>query len=138
MSCDDYDLQELKKVLGKKDAVWFYEGATIAGKAPMSEWLRLAKVTEKIEKAGLKEKPRKSKYEAPKVMVISDDLGTKGILNHANGKMYDSKSAYYQAVSDSGCEIVGNEKVSKKSIPDATSESELKQDIANAIKEVSK
>jgi len=47
---------------------------------------------------------------------ISDDLGTKGIFNHADGKTYDSKSSYYKAVKAKGLEIVGNEPI-KQSQP---------------------
>jgi hypothetical protein len=52
--------------------------------------------------------------------VISDDLGSKGVVNPADGKKYDSKSAYYKAVKDKGYEIVGNEKLgaSKPNVPD--------------------
>lgn len=39
-----------------------------------------------------------------------DDLGS-GVLNPANGKMYDSKSAYYRSVKDMGLEIVGNDPI---------------------------
>ena len=41
--------------------------------------------------------------------VISDDLGTKGVFNHADMKTYDSKSRYYGAVKAAGCEIMGND-----------------------------
>jgi hypothetical protein len=34
--------------------------------------------------------------------IIKDDLGVQGILNHADGKMYDSKSAYYKSLKESG------------------------------------
>lgn len=44
-----------------------------------------------------------------KIMVISDDLGLKGVLNHADGKIYDSKSEYSKAVRQKGCRIVGND-----------------------------
>ena len=40
---------------------------------------------------------------------VSDNLGTH-VLNHADRKHYDSRSAYYKAVKAAGCEIVGNEK----------------------------
>jgi hypothetical protein len=46
--------------------------------------------------------------------IISDDLGTKGVKNPADGKVYDSKSAYYKAVKANGYEIVGNEKLKPK------------------------
>ncbi len=38
--------------------------------------------------------------------LIKDDLGVSGVLNHADGKMYDSKSAYYQSLKDSGHVVV--------------------------------
>lgn len=39
--------------------------------------------------------------------VITDDTGPKGWLCHADGKIYSSKSKYYQAVKDNGCVVVG-------------------------------
>ena len=45
----------------------------------------------------------------PRLHIISDNLD--GVLNHANGLRYDSKSAYYKSVRAAGCEIVGNEKL---------------------------
>src|SRR5260221_105994 len=40
----------------------------------------------------------------------SDGLGgVEGILNHADGKRYDSKSQYKRAVEAKGCRIVGND-----------------------------
>lgn len=39
--------------------------------------------------------------------VIGD--GMEPTLNPANGKRYDSKRAYYRAVREAGCEIIGNE-----------------------------
>lgn len=39
----------------------------------------------------------------------TDDLGVQGVLNPANGKRYDSRSAYMQSVKDAGCVIVGND-----------------------------
>lgn len=43
--------------------------------------------------------------------VISDNLGEgiQGVLNHADGKYYDSKSQYTRAVVASGARIVGND-----------------------------
>lgn len=35
--------------------------------------------------------------------------GMDAILSHADGRMYDSKSAYYASVRRSGAEIVGND-----------------------------
>lgn len=43
--------------------------------------------------------------------VIKDDLpgGVNGMLSHADGKRYDSKSGYERAVRASGCRVVGND-----------------------------
>ena len=43
--------------------------------------------------------------------VIRDDLsgGVSGMLNHADGKRYDSKSEYNRAVRAKGCRVVGND-----------------------------
>lgn len=43
----------------------------------------------------------------PRPMVIGDSLGD--VWNPVNGKIYDSKSAYYRAVKAAGCEIAGND-----------------------------
>jgi hypothetical protein len=57
------------------------------------------------------------------------------IMNHANGLIYDSRSAYERGVKEAGCEIVGNEKVTPR--PRAVlSDRELKQDIKTAIDQV--
>lgn len=46
--------------------------------------------------------------------VISDDLGgINGLLNHADSKTYDSKSAFRKATQRAGCIEVGNEDMSK-------------------------
>jgi hypothetical protein len=61
--------------------------------------------------------------------------GMDPIMNHANGLMYDSRSAYERGVKDAGCEIVGNEKLTAKPRP-TLSDRELKQDIKTAIDQV--
>jgi hypothetical protein len=53
----------------------------------------------------------------PTPYIIGDSLGLHGLLNHADGKRYDSKSAYYGAVKAAGCEIIGNEKPTSKPKP---------------------
>lgn len=46
-----------------------------------------------------------------KPLVFSDHLGegVQGIFNHADGKRYDSKSAFEKAVKAKGCRVVGND-----------------------------
>ena len=43
------------------------------------------------------------------VGVISDNLGLNGLLNHADGKHYDSKSEFRKATRKAGCFEVGND-----------------------------
>lgn len=64
--------------------------------------------------------------------IRGDNLGA-GLMNPADGKMYDSKSAYYQAVKDAGCTIVGNDspKVPKKYKAD-----DVRPELRSAIREV--
>lgn len=40
---------------------------------------------------------------------ISDDLGLKGMVNHADGKRYDSKSEFRKATRRAGCYEIGND-----------------------------
>ena len=60
-----------------------------------------------------------SKYEAPPLhasdpafYAIAD--GMDPVRNMADGKMYDSKSAYYGAVRAHGCEVIGNDRVERQ------------------------
>ena len=43
--------------------------------------------------------------------------GVNGILNHADGKHYDSKSQYERAVREKGCRVVGNDWNNVKQAP---------------------
>lgn len=63
-------------------------------------------------------------------MIISDHLD--GVVNPLDGKAYDSKSAYYRKVRESGCEIVGNDPVATKT-PTFETPGGVEQDIAAAI-----
>lgn len=56
----------------------------------------------------LKQFERK-RSDLPMPYIRSDGMDT--ILNHADGKLYDSKSAYYGAVKAAGCEIADSKPV---------------------------
>jgi hypothetical protein len=56
----------------------------------------------------------------PAPSVIRDGLD--GVVNPCDGKRYDSKGAYYRAVKDAGCVIVGNEAEKMISAPNARSD----------------
>jgi len=51
--------------------------------------------------------------------IISDHLGEglKGVLNPADGKTYNSKSAYYAAIKSKGLEIMGNDAPTQRATP---------------------
>lgn len=63
--------------------------------------------------------------------VISDTMD--GVLNHADGRMYDSKSRYTRAVKAAGCEIIGNDKVERRITPPRP----VRDDIRRAIEQLS-
>ena len=76
---------------------------------------------------------RRARSDLPMPAIRAD--GMSPIMNHANGLMYDSRSAYERGVKDAGCEIIGNEKIEPK--PRAVlSDRELKQDIKTAMDQV--
>jgi len=76
---------------------------------------------------------RKARSDLPMPAIRAD--GMDAIMNHANGLMYDSRSAYERGVKDAGCEIIGNEKIEAKPRP-VLSDRELKQDIKTAMDQV--
>jgi hypothetical protein len=76
---------------------------------------------------------KRKRSDLPAPFIRAD--GMDPILNHANGLMYDSRSAYERGVKDAGCEIVGSEKLTAKPRP-TLSDRELKQDIKTAIDQV--
>ena len=58
------------------------------------------------------------------------------VLNHADGRHYDSKRAYEKAVRAAGCEIVGNEDLSKH-VKKPKEPRDIGHDIKRAIAELS-
>lgn len=69
----------------------------------------------------------------PAPYIISDQLDD--ILNPVNGQLYDSKSAYYKAVRDAGCTIVGNEPHNTVHAPPEVPG--VERDIKDAIEQLS-
>ncbi len=69
--------------------------------------------------------------------IIRDDLpgGIHGMLNHADRKVYDSKSRYLAEVRARGCEVVGNDSFSSVTKPDFHPKGEIGRDIKRAIEE---
>ena len=76
--------------------------------------------------------PERSHLPAP--MQIRDCMDH--VLNHAEGRMYDSQRAYEKAVRAAGCEIVGNENLAKHITP-YEAPRDVGSDIKRAIAELS-
>jgi hypothetical protein len=72
----------------------------------------------------------------PAPMVIRDALD--GVMNPCDGKRYDSKSAYYRAVKDAGCVIVGNEagKMAEAAMPHPARSNVKAEEVAEAMQKV--
>lgn len=73
------------------------------------------------------------------LQVIGDYINGAGgaLKSMADGKMYDSKSAYYKAVKAAGCEIMGNDAPREaKPMEYKINERELKSDIAQSIQQL--
>lgn len=60
--------------------------------------------------------------------------GMDAIRNHADGRMHDSKSAYYKAVRQAGCEIVGNDPIALKNRPEYQPQG-VRDDLRRALSE---
>lgn len=74
-----------------------------------------------------------TRSELPAPMIIRDGLD--GVLNPCDGKRYDSKGAYYRAVKDAGCVIVGNEAEKMMSAPPARADVKP-EEIVDAMRKV--
>lgn len=61
--------------------------------------------------------------------------GMEAIVNHADGKMYDSKSRFERAVKDAGCEILGNDTPDAPTIKEP-SLADIAGDVKTAIQQV--
>lgn len=75
--------------------------------------------------------PAPKRSDLPSPMVISDHLE---VMSMADGKHYDSKSAYYRSVRAAGCEIVGNERPTQRD-PTSTPGG-VERDIKTAIEQL--
>lgn len=86
----------------------------------------------KPRQAPPRHEPARSHLPAP--MIIMDGLDP--TLNHADGRRYTSKSAYYKAVRAAGCEVVGNDSSLAKAKPKEYVPEGVGQDIKRAIEEL--
>jgi hypothetical protein len=74
--------------------------------------------------------------------IIRDDLGMRGVLNHVDGRTYDSRSAYYEAVREAGrregkqYEVVGDDKSFERPPKKEYKPEGLKEDIKAAYDRV--
>ena len=73
----------------------------------------------------------------PAPFVISDVMDE--TLSHADGRHYTSKSKYYKAVKEAGCEVVGNDSSymnPKPRKPFEPDKEDIRQDLKRAIAKV--
>jgi hypothetical protein len=89
---------------------------------PRDEW-------DAMVDAHKKANPRRGPY------IITDGLAD--TWNPVNGQTYDSKSAYYQAVKDAGCEIVGGDSSLSKPRGPMETPGGVEKDIKQAIEVLS-
>ena len=76
----------------------------------------------------------RARSDFPTPMVIRDALN--GVVNPCDGKPYDSKRAYYRAVKDHGCVIVGSEAERMAASPPNPQPDVTGQEIYDAYKKV--
>ena len=76
---------------------------------------------------------RKKRSELAMPYIRAD--GMDPIMNHANGRMYDSRSAYERGVKDAGCVIVGDDMPTSPKVPEYN-DRDLMQDIKTSIEKV--
>lgn len=135
------DDKDVLRVLGAEDGAWFIGGCRIAfSGSTTDDWQRKCRVenaiSDAIAKGEIAPIPESEIFIAPRISVISDDLGKDGVFNPANGKRYDSKSAYYRAVKDAGCEIMGNDAPTTMATPNAK-EIDWRPAVAEALQQTS-
>ena len=133
----EYDDGGLRTLLNTKDYKWYSQGCPIDRQDDVGGWQRLETVQDKIATAYKSGKLRQkitidNGFVAPRVSVISDDMGTKGVLNPADDKMYDSRAAYYKAVKSKGLEIMGSDAPTKRATP-KTKTIDWKQAVAETL-----
>lgn len=111
--------------MAAKGGSWVFDNET-QSLIPKSEYHR-AKFA-KIEHA---------RSNIPTPHVINDGLDY--MFSHADGRRYTSKRAYEKAVRAAGCQIVGNEDITKhisNPYDEAKHEADIRADVAKALAEV--
>ena len=72
---------------------------------------------------------------APTHYARTDDLGTKGVFNPADGKTYDSRASYYRAVKEKGLVIIGDDAPKTVNKP-KTKDIDWKQAVAETYRQL--
>jgi hypothetical protein len=134
---EGYVFDDLVECIGTEDAEWFDSGCPIPYRHTREMWEKRIflhdKIAECLARNEIRVIERKSTYVAPCVHINSDYLDHKGVMCPADGKTYDSKSAYYKAVKSKGLEIVGNDTITPAKQP----EMDWRPAVAEAIKQLS-
>ena len=139
MNCEEL---ELLKIISKDDLEWA-STIRIPYTSTGGEWAKKHGIDTKITNAlqdGTIESIKHEEVKATRsVQIIGDYINGAGgsVKNMADGKVYDSKSAYYKAVKAAGCVVMGNDAPKQaKEAEYKINERELKQDIANSIQQL--
>ncbi len=77
---------------------------------------------------------RGQRSELPAPAIRPDGMGA--LLSHADGRFYDSKSAYYASIKAAGCEIVGNDTSAIRDRPTYEApDADIERDVVQTMKE---
>lgn len=82
-----------------------------------------------------KVRPPVARSHLPTPYIISDHLPD--IVNHADGKVYDSRSSYLRAVKAAGCEVVGDARARDAEPSEFVSPGNVERDVADTIDKLS-
>lgn len=132
-----------KGIVSENDLDWV-ANVRIPYNATGDEWLDKHRIDKAIKKAindgVVNEVPREEVAVSRSFQIIGDYINSspgEAVKSMADGKMYDSKSAYYRAVKEAGCEVLGTDapRAAKPTEP-RICEKELKADIATAINQL--
>lgn len=106
---------DAEQVLDNDEYLFFSSGRRIPYASGGELWVLFDRIQMKLRKAmddgQINGVELGSVPSGVRIYITSDNIGNgaQGILNPADGKYYDSRSAYYRAVKDAGCVVMGSD-----------------------------
>lgn len=125
-----------EKVITKEDAKFMYK-LSIPLYGGLELWQRKDGIDTKVLLAlnkGIVSEYKSQPHKYSNINVISDDLGTKGVRNQADGKTYDSKSELRKSYKAHGVVEVGNEPIPTKK-REIAGNFDCRKEVAQAIEQ---